>query len=140
MIEVTNTPDAEALRFISNGIQSYNKGYLSEDVVYEKDTKFAVFARDENNTVVGGIRANAFWNYCFIELLWLSESKRKEGIGAELLLHAEGYAKKHGFEYMRTETTSFQAKPFYEKHGYTLLGEFPDHPKGYVMYLLIKKL
>jgi hypothetical protein len=41
---------------------------------------------------------------------------------------------------MRTETLSFQARPFYEKLGYKLFGELVDYPKGHTTYCLVKKL
>ncbi|ABV87594.1 GNAT family N-acetyltransferase [Shewanella pealeana] len=139
-IEVTTSPNKKDLETISKGIQSYNQKYISDDVVFEPDTKFAAFAKDENGKVVGGIRAVAFWNYCILELLWLSDETRGQGVGSKLMDAAENFAKEKGFGYMRTETLSFQAKPFYEKRGYKVFGELPDYPKGHVTYCLVKEL
>lgn len=139
-IEVTTSPNKYDLETLSKGIKSYNQKYISDDVVFEPDTKFAVFAKGENGKVIGGIRAAAFWNYCIIELLWLSDEARGQGIGSKLMDAAEDFAKAKGFGYMRTETLSFQAKPFYEKHGYKVFGELPDYPKGHVTYCLVKEL
>lgn len=139
-IEVTTAPNKKDLETISKGIQSYNQKYISDDVVFEPDTKFAAFAKDENGKVVGGIRAVAFWNYCILELLWLSDETRGQGVGSKLMDAAENFAKEKGFGYMRTETLSFQAKPFYEKRGYKVFGELPDYPNGHVTYCLVKEL
>ena len=117
-IEVTLTPNKSDLATISDGIKSFNRQHVPEKVVSEPDTKFAAFVRDKNDVIQGGIRATAFWNYCILELLWLSENCRGTGVGTELMKKAESFAKEKGFEYMRTETLSFQAKPFYEKLGY----------------------
>lgn len=38
-----------------------------------------------------------------------------------LVRQAEDFAVEHGYDYTRVETTSFQAKPFYEKHGSNVL-------------------
>ncbi|CAM1342859.1 GNAT family N-acetyltransferase [Tenacibaculum amylolyticum] len=114
-IEVTSTPKKEDLQTISKGIQTYNQQHIPDDVVFEKDTKFAVFAKDDNRKVVGGIRACAFWNYYIIELLWLSENTRGLGVGKQLIEATEKFALKKDFNYMRTETLSFQTRPFYEK-------------------------
>jgi GNAT superfamily N-acetyltransferase len=137
---VTTSPTQEDLKALSVGIGSYDKDYLPDEVGFEKDTKFAVIAKDANGKVLGGIRANAFWNYCTIELLWLSEETRGLGLGTNLMEAAENFAKDRGFGYMRTETLSFQAKPFYEKLGYKVFGELPDYPKGHTTYCLVKKL
>lgn len=137
---VTTSPTEEDLKALSVGIGSFNKDYLPDEVGFEKDTRFAVIAKDENGKVLGGIRANAFWNYCTIELLWLSKEIRGLGLGSNLMEAAEKFAKDKGFGYMRTETLSFQAKPFYEKLGYKVFGELPDYPKGHTTYCLVKEL
>lgn len=139
-IEVTSNPSKEALKVISEGIQKYNQGFIPDDVVFEEDCKFAVFVRDNEEKVLGGIRACAFWNYCIIELLWISEDARGLGIGSQLISAAEEFAREKDFEYMRTETLSFQARPFYEKQGYKVFGELEDYPKGHTTYCLVKKL
>ena len=139
-IEVTSNPKKEDLKIISEGIQSYNQQHLPDKVVFEKDTKFAIFAKDDNGKVVGGIRACAYWNYCIIELLWLSEKIRGLGIGRKLMETTEKVAFEKGFNYIRTETISFQARPFYEKLGYKVFGKLPDYPKGHTTYCLFKEL
>lgn len=139
-IELTCTPKQEDLKAISQGIKSYNQNYLPDNVVFENYLRFAVFAKDENGKVIGGIRACAYWNYCIIELLWLCEKTRGLGTGTKLIKAAEEFALDKGFNYMRTETLSFQARPFYEKLGYRVYGELPDYPKGHTTYCLVKEL
>ena len=138
-IEVTTAPTAADLAILSQGIQAFNRQILGDAVAFEPDTRFAVFARDAQSNVCGGIRANAFWHYCIIELLWLAESARAQGVGRQLLAAAETFAREHGFGAVRVETTDFQAKPFYEKQGYTVYGELADHPKGHTTYCLVKR-
>lgn len=140
LIEVTSSPSREDQKIISNGIKSFNQKHMPDDVVFEDDTKFTVLAKNKKGEVIGGIRATAFWNYCIIELLWLSEETRGSGVGTKLMEAAEQYAIEKGFKYMRTETLSFQAKPFYVKQGYSVFGELPDYPKGHTTYCLIKEL
>ena len=41
---------------------------------------------------------------------------------------------------MTLGTFDFQARPLYEKHGYTVCGTFEDYPKGYRLYQLQKLL
>lgn len=137
---VTTSPNKADLATLSAGIGQFNQDYLPDEIGFEKDTKFAVFAKDINGDIMGGIRANAFWNYCFIELLWLSKDARGLGVGSKLITAAENFAKEKGFEYLRTETLSFQAKPFYEKLGFKQFGELADHPKGHTTYCLVKAL
>ena len=139
-IILTQSPSQDDLKTISQGIKSYNQKHLPDEVVFEPDTRFAVFAKNDSGKVLGGIRANAYWNYCIIELLWLSDEIRGKGVGSQLMQQAEDFAKEKGFEFIRTETVSFQAKPFYEKLGYRVYGELEDFPKGCTTYCLVKKL
>jgi GNAT superfamily N-acetyltransferase len=139
-IEVTDNPNKNDLEVLSKGIQSFNQQYMPDEVVFEPDTKFAAFAKDENGKVLGGIRAIGFWNYCILELLWLSVETRGKGLGNKLMDAAENFAKEKGYQYIRAETLSFQAKPFYEKRGYKVFGELPDYPKGHTTYCLVREL
>lgn len=139
-IELSESPPKSALDIISQGIESFNQGHMPDEVVFESDTRFAVIARNNEGEVLGGVRACAFWNYCIIELLWLQNEARGGGVGSKLVAEAEAYAKSKGFQYMRTETLDFQAKPFYEKLGYKVFGELPNHPAGHTTCLLTKVL
>ncbi len=139
-IELDVSPSEADLQVIGQGIKAYNRKYMPDAVAFEPDTRFAAFARDEAGAVVGGVRVNAFWNYCLIELLWLSEAVRGQGVGTRLMHLIEGHAKAKGFEYIRTETLDVQARGFYEKLGYRVYGELADFPKGHTLYCVVKKL
>ncbi|WP_209349437.1 GNAT family N-acetyltransferase [Pontixanthobacter sp. CEM42] len=139
-IELAANPDDADLKVISEGIKSFNQQHLPDDVVFEPDTRFAVFAKDDGGKVVGGIRANAYWNYCILELVWISDDARGQRVGSQLMAAVESHCRTLGFEYIRTETLSFQAKPFYEKLGFKVFGELVDYPKGHTTYCLVKKL
>ena len=139
-IEVATAPSAEDLECISQGIQAYNRLVTPPIPEVSEELRFAVFARDADGHVVGGIRAAAFWGYLCIELLWLAERARGRGVGRRLMHRAERFAAGNGFKYARVETTSFQARPFYEKLGYELFGVLEDFPLGHTSYYLRKPL
>ncbi len=80
------------------------------------------------------------WNTLHIELLWLSEEVRGKGIGKELLDIAETYAVQNECGNALVETTSWQAKPFYEKNGYEHIATLNDRPKGHASHYLAKAL
>lgn len=139
-IEVTTNPSADDLGFISQGIQTYNRNTVPGLPEVSEDLKFAVFARDGEGKVIGGIRATAFWGYLCIELLWLSEAARGNGTGKKLVQRAEAFAVENGYRFARVETTSFQARPFYEKLGYSVFGILEDFPEGHTSFYLRKTL
>lgn len=139
-IEITTSPTPEDMTFLSEGIQQYNRQTVPGIPDVSGDLRFAVFARGDDGEVLGGIRASAFWGYLTIELLWLSEAARGSGVGTQLVAGAEAFALEHGFTHARVETTSFQARPFYERLGYEVFGILEDFPPGHRSYYLRKTL
>jgi len=139
-IEITTKPNEQDAKTISQGIIDFNHSEIPNLEPIEKEVKFSVFARNQTKNIVGGIRAICFWNTLHIELLWLSESCRGKGVGKELIESAENFAKENGCEKVFVETTSWQAKPFYEKVGYKLIATLNDRPKGHASHYLTKKL
>ena len=53
---------------------------------------------------------------------------------------AEQIALEHGCVGVWLDTFAFQARPFYEKLGYTCFGQIDDHPRGSARYFLQKRL
>ncbi|WP_109356935.1 GNAT family N-acetyltransferase [Sphingorhabdus sp. EL138] len=139
-IEVNTDPPKRDSDILSKGITDFNKSEIPDLEPNEAEVKFFVFAKDEADTVVGGIRATCFWNTLHIELLWLSEESRGTGIGKQLIDSAESFAVKQDCEKAFVETTSWQARPFYERNGYEHIATLPDRPKGHASYYLTKNL
>nr|WP_262899393.1 GNAT family N-acetyltransferase [Flammeovirga yaeyamensis] len=119
---------------------NFNNDKVPDLEPIEKEVKFFVFVRNDDQEVIGGIRAICFWNTLHIELLWLSEECRGKGVGKELIDSAEKFAVEHGCEKAFVETTSWQAKPFYEKMGYHHIATINDRPKGHASHYLTKDL
>lgn len=138
-IETLANPSPAELATLSQGIQSYNRQTVTGMEEVSDELKFVVLARDDD-AVVGGLRANAFWGYLCIELLWLSKPARGQGMGRQLVRQAEAFALQRGFRHARVETTSFQAGPFYERLGYEVFGELEDFPPGHRSYYMKAKL
>jgi GNAT superfamily N-acetyltransferase len=99
-----------------------------------------IFMRDRENKVLGGIIGLAFGGWLYVSLLWVEESLRNRGHGTRLLKMAEDEAVKLGCKQAHLDTYSFEARPFYEKHGYKLFATLGNYPEGYSKYFLKKKL
>lgn len=125
---------------ISNGIVDFNQSSIPDLENVEDEIKFFVLSKNQHGNVIGGLRAVCYWNTLHIELLWLDSSCRGTGVGSKLLEKAEKYAIKHGYELALVETTSWQAKPFYIKNGYSLEYSIKDRPKGHESHYLSKNL
>ena len=76
----------------------------------------------------------------YVDILWVHEDHRKNGIGTKLLLEAEKEAIRRGCHHVHLDTMSWQAPDFYRKHGYEVIGILPDIPAGNQKYLLMKAL
>ena len=139
-IELTTSPSKEDAKTISDGLVAFNHEANEGLEPHESGTEFSLFVRDEAGAVVGGLRAACFWNMLHVELVWLSREIRGSGTGTALMKKAEQFAVEHGIEQALTETTSWQARAFYEKLGYELMATLPEYPKGHSMYFMTKRL
>lgn len=139
-IELTTAPSDTDAQRLRDGIRQFNHTAVPALESEEAETRFFVLMRDDVGTVQGGLRATCYWNTLHIELLWVGESCRGTGAGTILLLQAETKAQSLGCEKALVETTSWQAKPFYERHGYSLIATLKDRPKGHSSHYLSKTL
>ncbi|KEO88574.1 hypothetical protein EH31_16585 [Erythrobacter longus] len=139
-ISVERDPSEKDAGALSQGIIDFNKRHVPDLEEIADEVRFFVLAKDDAGTLQGGIRATCYWNTLHIELVWLDEAARGSGIGAELMSEAEDFARGHNCEKALVETTSWQAKPFYEKLGYALMATLPGRPKGYASHYLSKSL
>jgi len=127
---------------IKDGRQAVLEGILSFN---ENKTGFvpkgiSVFMRDRENRVVGGVFGYTFGDWLHIDILWVEESFRNKDNGAKLLKMAENEAVKLGCKHVDLDTFSWQARPFYEKHGYTLFATLDNYPEGHRKHFLKKDL
>jgi len=98
-----------------------------------------VFIRDRKGRVVGGLLGGTFGDWLHIDILWVEESFRNKDNGTKLLKMAENEAVKRGCKHVDLDTMSWQARPFYEKHGYTVFATL-DIPEGHRKYFMKKDL
>jgi GNAT superfamily N-acetyltransferase len=94
----------------------------------------------DDGEVLGGATGYGSFDWVFLELLFVPESLRGKGVGSELLARVEAFAREHKMLGVWLDTFSFQARPFYERHGYTVFGTIDSHPSGGQRFFLQKRL
>jgi GNAT superfamily N-acetyltransferase len=100
---------------------------------------FAVTIRDKRK-IVGGVVAETFFGWMFVNMLWVSGPHRGRGLGRSLMEAAEAEARKRGVRNVYLDSFSFQAPKFYLKLGYREFGRLNDFPSGHSRHWLTKAL
>lgn len=98
----------------------------------------AVLARDEQAVLIAGAVGTINWNWLHIQLVWVSQSLRRSGLGTRLLREIEQAATQRGCTRAHLDTFSYQARPFYERLGYRVFGTLEDYPPGHQRFFMAK--
>jgi GNAT superfamily N-acetyltransferase len=99
----------------------------------------AIIVRDEDDQVAGGLWGHTTYDWLFVQLLVVPEALRGKGLGSEMLREAEGVARRRACIGAWLDTYSFQARGFYVRLGYKVVGSIEDHPVGGARYILAKR-
>ena len=99
-----------------------------------------LMVKDETGQVVGGLSARTYWDWLEIDDFFMPNSLRGRGIGTSLLQAAEEVAASRGAKHSFLSTFEFQARTFYEKHGYSVAGRLEGCPPGATYYWMRKDL
>lgn len=120
-------PELEAVAAIQRGLHAFNQDMGGP---YDREP-VTVLARDEAGAVRGGLLGLTYWNWLFIDWLWLAPEMRGQRLGSELLERAEAIARGRGCTNAYTDTFDFQAPGFWARHGYAEFGRLDDMPPGH---------
>lgn len=91
--------------------------------------------------LLGGIQSyRVNWGILHVELIYVYDDYRNQGIATTLLNHVEKIAKDHKCHLSHLDTFDFQAKDFYLRHGYSVFGILENAPKGHNRYYMKKDL
>ena len=122
---IENNPDASDDKVIRDGIVDFN-GHIID----EKASHFSVFAKDDTQ-IIGGALIWEHSDALYIDVLWCNEQYRKQGIGTKIITMIDDAAKNKGLPKIFVDTYEFQARAFYEKHGFYCIGTITKYLKDY---------
>ena len=129
-------PDDSVWDVVGWGIHNYNIQIAGD--TQSKQQCFVLRAPDKKT--VGGLIGKTYWDWLYIDLLFVKEELRGRGYGHRLLEMAEDEARKCGIKNVYLDTFGFQAPDFYKQHGYKVFGELKDFPAGHQRYFFTKQL
>jgi GNAT superfamily N-acetyltransferase len=133
-IEISENPTAEERDLIFQHLVDFNESKAGP----AEGRELAIFAR-RNGEIVGAAMGATHFRWLFVRFLWVAETERGSRLGSRLLNAAEQEARARRCEHAHLDTFSFQALPFYQKHGYTIFGQLEDYPVGHTRYFLQKR-
>jgi ribosomal protein S18 acetylase RimI-like enzyme len=133
-IEVIEDADDDVKRALISSVREFNA-----DLIGHADSKpLTVVARDAEGQLIGGVAGRTIYGHYLIEVVWVAESERSEGLGTELMNEAERQARLRGCYGAQVDTASFQAPGFYEKLGFRTIGTVEDFPRGHARHFMQK--
>ncbi|WP_395316034.1 GNAT family N-acetyltransferase [Variovorax sp. UC74_104] len=134
-----STPTEEQLRSGELGLKlrRYNYGFVGE---YPKQEYIRIDARDDSGRLLGGLRGFVFLYWLDVEVLFVEEDARAEGLGSRLLAEAERQAITLGARNAKLSTFEWQARGFYLKQGYEEYARIDDYAPGFYLAYMKKAL
>ncbi len=125
-----------AKKAILKGLMAYNRDRIGR----RKWKNIAITVRSDAGEIVGGVTGEAWADWLFVQLLWIDEAYRGHDYASRAMDALEDEARAFGAKHAYLDTFSFQARPFYEKRGYTVFGTLENYPDAHTRYWMTKEL
>jgi GNAT superfamily N-acetyltransferase len=116
-LRITDTPPAGFEGFVAARLDDYN-----ERITGVTHSRPLSVVATEGGEVVGGIAGHTSLGLLFIDLIFVPESHRGQGVGVRAMAAAEREAAERGCTHAVLYTIAFQAPGFYERLGYEAFG------------------
>jgi len=133
---VETTPSPQDLQYLRDGLGEHAQEMLTDSGFHP----VAVFIRDPNGKIVGGVSGTMNWSWLAINLLWVHPDRRGRGLGRRLMETIEEHARQHGCTHAQVDTLGFQAPAFYQSLGYESFAMLPDYAPGHPRIYFKKNL
>jgi GNAT superfamily N-acetyltransferase len=96
------------------------------------------YALDDEGALAGGLQGAFEWDWLHVHHLWVCNSR--QGLGSRLIATAEAHVRAQGKRGLFLDTMGFQARGFYEKMGFTLVGAIEQAASEHARYFMAKRL
>ncbi len=136
-LEITDKIDEGAEKVLHEGCVA---NAIAKNAPPYSETELQILRRDEAGRIVAGLTGKTFWNWLYIDILWVDEALRGQGVGAALVRAAEEEAVRRGCHSGYLWTESFEAPAFYAKCGYKKFVTKADFPVGHARIGFLKRI
>ncbi len=140
---ISENEEKEFGEFLHNQIKEFNNRHSPHHLAARQPgavTPLYLILKDESGNAIGGLSADTHWGWLEVHNFYLPPELRGQGWGASLLHTAEEIARKRGCHSCFLWTFEFQARTFYERQGYEVVGQLKDYPPGSAFYWMRKQL
>ncbi|MFO1050235.1 MAG: GNAT family N-acetyltransferase [Geminicoccaceae bacterium] len=134
-IDLTDAPAEADETFLRRSLLANNRGFLGE-----ADHRALGLILRHGGEIVGGLIGETGRSVLYVDVLWVAQDWRHRGQGSRLLCGAEAESLQRGCRTAWLDTYDFQARPFYERHGYAVFAELDDLPGGHRRWFMKKRL
>ncbi|TDI58861.1 MAG: GNAT family N-acetyltransferase [Alphaproteobacteria bacterium] len=93
-----------------------------------------------SDDISGGLWGLSLWGSFYIGLTFVPEALRGTGVGSGLMQRAETEAISRDCQTMWVDTYEFQAREFYERHGFKVFGQIDGPAPMFPRYFMKKNL
>lgn len=135
MIHVLRGTEEEAVH-VRNQLIAFN----AKQVPNGRYEAVNLCVKNDEGIIIAGLNSAVSWNWMEIDILWVDENHRRDGLGSRLLTEAERIAREHNCSFIKLNTFSFQAPDFYRKYGYEVIAVIEDAPIGSQHFFFKKQL
>ena len=135
-ILLANQDSGEVEKRIETEMYKFNDAHVGPN----GGERVVLAARNDKDELIGGVVAYVYWNNLSVDMLWVDEAHRLNGVGRSLMVQAETEARRRGLEGITLNTFSFAAPGFYKKLGFEEYGQLSGIPKGVTRHLFCKWL
>ncbi|BAO07502.1 GNAT family N-acetyltransferase [Enterococcus mundtii] len=126
MIEIKKSDSEETEKKI---IGLLNEQYMQSFSTNEHlTTQIISISASKDEKWIGGAVASLFGNTLHLSLLAVDQSYRHEGIGSRLIEAVQQTALENQCLYMTVNTQDYQAREFYERHGFEVFASVENMP------------
>ncbi len=132
--EIIHSEAPDIVDQLVDGVRAFNIVNMGSEL----SKPLTIVMRDVNDKIIAGIAGRTIYQKFLINVLWVDETLRSEGLGHKLMILAEKAAIERGCLAAQVDTLAFQAAGFYQRHGFEVIGSAPAFGKSPAQYFLFK--